>query len=205
MAARRCTEVPAANMTWCRWPLTALSCDLKVTLLILLVQVLPGTDDETSTQGLDNLGSRCAEYYKQGELSLSPCPPCLKTRRGGPGRALCARDASSARSFRKLPGFSNLLAGRIDNTSAGIPGTLPSGLVGNHCQRFMGGMPHTNSLLVSADSPDEGLLLNTSMCCIDPAGARFAGWMAVYRLVTGGKGSVVLLLLSASLCYSFVL
>eukprot|EP00891_Asterochloris_glomerata_P001048 jgi/Astpho2/1048/Aster-07436 len=30
------------------------------------LQVLPGTDDETSTQGLDNLGSRCAEYYKQG-------------------------------------------------------------------------------------------------------------------------------------------
>ncbi len=29
-------------------------------------QVLPGTDGETATQGLDNLGARCAEYYKQG-------------------------------------------------------------------------------------------------------------------------------------------
>ena len=82
MAARSCTEVPAANITWCRWPFTALSCDLKVNLLILLVQVLPGTDDETSTQGLDNLGSRCAEYYKQGELPLSPCYPCWQGKHG---------------------------------------------------------------------------------------------------------------------------
>lgn len=28
--------------------------------------VLPGTDGETSTQGLDNLGSRMADYYRQG-------------------------------------------------------------------------------------------------------------------------------------------
>jgi fructose-bisphosphate aldolase class I len=27
---------------------------------------LPGTDGETSTQGLDNLGARCEAYYKQG-------------------------------------------------------------------------------------------------------------------------------------------
>jgi len=30
------------------------------------LQTLPGTDDETSTQGLDNLGARCEAYYKQG-------------------------------------------------------------------------------------------------------------------------------------------
>lgn len=29
-------------------------------------QVLPGSDGETTTQGLDNLGARCAQYYKQG-------------------------------------------------------------------------------------------------------------------------------------------
>ena len=29
-------------------------------------QVLPGTDGETTTQGLDNLGARCEAYYKQG-------------------------------------------------------------------------------------------------------------------------------------------
>ncbi len=27
---------------------------------------LPGTADETTTQGLDDLGKRCAEYYKAG-------------------------------------------------------------------------------------------------------------------------------------------
>jgi fructose-bisphosphate aldolase class I len=30
------------------------------------VQVLPGSDGETTTQGLDNLGARCQQYYKQG-------------------------------------------------------------------------------------------------------------------------------------------
>lgn len=30
------------------------------------LQVLPGTDGETSTQGLDNLAQRCEAYYKQG-------------------------------------------------------------------------------------------------------------------------------------------
>lgn len=35
-------------------------------LLRLLLQVLPGSDGETTTQGLDNLGARCQQYYKQG-------------------------------------------------------------------------------------------------------------------------------------------
>ena len=30
------------------------------------LQVLPGTDGETTTQGLDNLGARCEAFYKQG-------------------------------------------------------------------------------------------------------------------------------------------
>lgn len=30
------------------------------------LEVIPGTDGETSTQGLDGLGERCARYYKQG-------------------------------------------------------------------------------------------------------------------------------------------
>lgn len=35
-------------------------------LALLLPQVLPGSDGETSTQGLDNLGARCKAYYQQG-------------------------------------------------------------------------------------------------------------------------------------------
>ena len=31
-----------------------------------VLQMLPGTDGETSTQGLDNLQARCEAYYKQG-------------------------------------------------------------------------------------------------------------------------------------------
>jgi fructose-bisphosphate aldolase class I len=30
------------------------------------LQFLPGSDGETTTQGLDNLGARCRDYYKQG-------------------------------------------------------------------------------------------------------------------------------------------
>lgn len=31
-----------------------------------IVQPIPGTDGETATQGLDNLGAKCREWYKQG-------------------------------------------------------------------------------------------------------------------------------------------
>ena len=30
------------------------------------LQVIGGTDEETATQGLDDLGKRCAEYYSMG-------------------------------------------------------------------------------------------------------------------------------------------
>jgi fructose-bisphosphate aldolase class I len=30
------------------------------------VVALPGTDGETETQGIDDLGKRCAKYYEQG-------------------------------------------------------------------------------------------------------------------------------------------
>lgn len=39
---------------------------LFVGVVCVLVQVLPGSDGETTTQGLDNLGARCQQYYKQG-------------------------------------------------------------------------------------------------------------------------------------------
>jgi fructose-bisphosphate aldolase class I len=39
---------------------------LLLLLLLLLLQFLPGSDGETTTQGLDNLGARCRDYYKQG-------------------------------------------------------------------------------------------------------------------------------------------
>ena len=35
-------------------------------------QVLPGTDGETTTQGLDNLPARVSEYYKQ--VGAEACP-----------------------------------------------------------------------------------------------------------------------------------
>jgi hypothetical protein len=43
-----------------------LCCALRCALLCCGVQVLPGSDGETTTQGLDNLGARCQQYYKQG-------------------------------------------------------------------------------------------------------------------------------------------
>ncbi len=36
-----------------------------------ILQVLPGTDGETTTQGLDNLPARVQEYYKQVLASFS--------------------------------------------------------------------------------------------------------------------------------------
>lgn len=45
-------------------------------------QVLPGTDGETTTQGLDNLGARCAEYYAKGARF---CKWRAVLKVGGPG------------------------------------------------------------------------------------------------------------------------
>eukprot|EP00884_Botryococcus_braunii_P007592 jgi/Botrbrau1/16834/Bobra.150_2s0058.1 len=46
------------------------------------LQVLPGTDGETTTQGLDNLGARCAEYYANGARF---CKWRAVLKVGGPG------------------------------------------------------------------------------------------------------------------------
>jgi hypothetical protein len=35
-------------------------------------QVLPGTDGETTAQGLDGLGARCAVYYANGQRQVLP-------------------------------------------------------------------------------------------------------------------------------------
>jgi fructose-bisphosphate aldolase class 1 len=39
-----------------------------------LAQVIPGTDGETATQGLDGLGDRCKAYYKQGARFAKRAP-----------------------------------------------------------------------------------------------------------------------------------
>lgn len=48
------------------------------------LQVLPGSDGETSTQGLDNLGARCEAYYKQG-ARFAKWRAVLRIAEGGQG------------------------------------------------------------------------------------------------------------------------
>ena len=43
------------------------------------LQVLPGTDGETTTQGLDNLPARVQEYYKQVLTSFNELLCCCLT------------------------------------------------------------------------------------------------------------------------------
>lgn len=47
-------------------------------------QVLPGTDGETATQGLDGLGERCKAYYAQGARFAKRVPAHPLCMRGQP-------------------------------------------------------------------------------------------------------------------------
>ena len=57
---------PHPPITSCKCSMLAGCCLRAGWLWSVLLQVLPGSDGETTTQGLDNLGARCKEYYKQG-------------------------------------------------------------------------------------------------------------------------------------------
>jgi len=67
--------------------------------------VIPGTDGETATQGLDGLGDRCKAYYKQGARFAKRAPAC-RTAGGGPDHALvlstCTPPPSAACSDARI-------------------------------------------------------------------------------------------------------
>ena len=73
--------------------------------LMILAQVLPGTDGETTTQGLDNLPARAAEYYKQGARFAKWRAVVKIGSEGTPSRMAVLENAHGPRPLRpNLPG-----------------------------------------------------------------------------------------------------
>jgi len=64
--------------------------------------VIGGTDDETTTQGLDGLGARCAEYYKMG-CRFAKWRAVLKIGEGGvPSQAAVRETAHSLARYGSI-------------------------------------------------------------------------------------------------------
>lgn len=65
------------------------------------LSVLPGTDGETATQGLDNLGQRCAEYYKQG-ARFAKWRAVLKIGDGAPSTTAILENAHGLARYAQI-------------------------------------------------------------------------------------------------------
>ena len=81
------------------------------------VVVLPGTDRETTTQGLDDLGKRCAAYYLAG-ARFAKWRAVLKIADGCPSELV----SSATYVFCQvvlLGGHSSLFEGRVSSCRAG--------------------------------------------------------------------------------------
>lgn len=65
------------------------------------LSVLPGTDGETATQGLDNLGQRCAEYYKQG-ARFAKWRAVLKVGEGAPSTTAILENAHGLARYAQI-------------------------------------------------------------------------------------------------------
>lgn len=97
-------------------------------------QVLPGTDGETSTQGLDNLAQRCEAYYKQGAGRRARMGASVEKWRvvvvvgwGASGRATLARCRADCHSACACMGCEGWDAGRLTFAPLGIASPLPAG------------------------------------------------------------------------------
>ena len=103
-------------------------------LKLTSMQVLPGTDGETATQGLDNLGARCAEYYKQGVGHLPlhlPLPLHLSLHPYDHGVFVVAGPGQAAPSFDiDMP-----LRGGTQNCTVLVPVVLTT--VTQHLRAFV--------------------------------------------------------------------
>lgn len=66
------------------------------------MQELPGTDGETATQGLDNLGARCRDYYKQGARFAKWRAVLKISSQGGPSTTAILENAHGLARYAQI-------------------------------------------------------------------------------------------------------
>lgn len=124
------------------------------------LQVLPGTDGETATQGLDNLGARCEAYYKQGARFAKWRAVLRITDSSGPSSQAILENAHGLARYAKIAQTAGLVPivepeVTLGEGSYSIEQTAYySELVYSHVMRMLN---EYNVLM-------EGILLKPNMC-----------------------------------------
>ena len=126
------------------------------------LQVLPGTDGETSTQGLDNLASRCEAYYKQG-ARFAKWRAVLKisdTGAAGPSSQAILENAHGLARYAQICQANGLVPIVEPEITLG-PGTYTIEDNAYWSERVYS---HVMRLLNEYDVMLEGILLKPNMC-----------------------------------------
>ncbi|KAK9867653.1 hypothetical protein WJX84_007745 [Apatococcus fuscideae] len=123
------------------------------------LSVLPGTDGETATQGLDNLGARCAEYYKQG-ARFAKWRAVLKIGEGCPSSMAILENAHGLARYAQISQENGLVPIVEPEVTLG-PGDYGIEETAYWSERVYS---HVFRLLNEYDIALDGILLKPNMC-----------------------------------------
>lgn len=124
------------------------------------LQVLPGTDGETATQGLDNLGARCEAYYKQG-ARFAKWRAVLKISEGqGPSMQAIFENAHALARYAQIAQQNGLVPIVEPEVTLG-PGAYTIEETSYWSERVYS---HVMRMLNEYDVMLEGILLKPNMC-----------------------------------------
>jgi fructose-bisphosphate aldolase class I len=123
------------------------------------LQVIPGTDGETTTQGLDNLGARMAEYYKQG-ARFAKWRAVLKIGEGCPSTTAILENAHGLARYAQIAQENGLVPIVEPEVTLG-PGDYGIEETAYWSERVYS---HVFRLLNEYNIVLEGILLKPNMC-----------------------------------------
>lgn len=124
------------------------------------LDVLPGTDGETSTQGLDNLGTRCQAYYKQGARFAKWRAVLKISDEGGPSSQAILENAHGLARYAQIAQANGLVPIVEPEVTLG-PGSYSIEETAYWSERVYS---HVIRLLNEYGVVLEGILLKPNMC-----------------------------------------
>eukprot|EP00877_Chromochloris_zofingiensis_P013410 jgi/Chrzof1/8322/Cz03g06050.t1 len=124
------------------------------------LQELPGTDGETATQGLDNLGARCRDYYKQGARFAKWRAVLKISSQGGPSTTAILENAHGLARYAQIAQENGLVPIVEPEVTLG-PGDYSIEETAYWSERVYS---HVFRLLNEYNVMLEGILLKPNMC-----------------------------------------
>jgi fructose-bisphosphate aldolase class I len=124
------------------------------------LQNLPGSDGETSTQGIDNLASRCEAYYRQGARFAKWRAVLRINEKGGPSTQAIFENAHGLARYAQIAQSAGLVPIVEPEVTLG-PGSYSIEETAYWSERVYS---HVFRLLNEYDVMLEGILLKPNMC-----------------------------------------